>query len=174
MAGSEFLFVYGTLLAEAGHEMGAFLRALADEVGPGSIQARLYIIEEEDAEGPNSYPGAVPSPWPDDKVHGRLYKIHTPEPLFARFNDFEACAPGWPEPYEFLLRPVDVALPNGSTLRALSYLYTWDTSRANRLFERPGNPASAPTASSRPVQSAGPHDALSAIGEFGDGPTLDP
>lgn len=46
----------------------------------------------------------------------------------------------------------------------------WD----NRLFERPGNPASAPTASSRPVQSAGPHDALSAIGEFGDGPNLDP
>jgi len=45
----EYFFVYGTLLAEAGHPMSAPLAEAADEVGRGSIQARLYIIHEEDA-----------------------------------------------------------------------------------------------------------------------------
>lgn len=126
----EYFFVYGTLLAEAGHPMSAPLSEAATEVGRGSIQARLYIIHEEEAQGPNSYPGAVPSPFPEDRVHGVLYRVHSPEPMFSIFDDYEACAAGWPEPYEFLLRPIDVTLDNGQTLRAASYLYTWDTSRA--------------------------------------------
>ena len=62
----EYFFVYGTLLAEAGHPMSEPLGAAATEVGRGSIQERLYIIHEEDAQGPNSYPGAVPSPLSED------------------------------------------------------------------------------------------------------------
>lgn len=83
----EYFFVYGTLLAEAGHPMSAPLAEAADEVGRGSIQARIYIIHEEDAQGPNSYPGAVPSPFPEDQVHGVLYRVHTPEPMFSIFDD---------------------------------------------------------------------------------------
>lgn len=124
------LFVYGTLLTEAQHPMGELLLAHATQIGPGQIQARLYIIEEEDAEGINRYPGAVPSPHPDDVVHGMLYEVHAPDAVFPVFDDYEACAPGWPEPYEFLLRPVDVRLSQGGEMRAASYLYTWDTSRA--------------------------------------------
>jgi len=129
----EYLFVYGTLLARSGHPMGALLREHADEIGTGSIQARLYIIEEEDASGHNAYPGAVPSPHVTDRVHGALYQVRNAEPLFQVFNDFEACAPGWPEPYEFLLRPIDVTFQDGAILRASSYLYTWDTSRATHI-----------------------------------------
>lgn len=110
--------------------MSAPLSEAATEVGRGSIQARLYIIHEEDAQGPNSYPGAVPSPFPEDRVHGVLYCVHSPKPMFSIFDDYEACATGWPEPYEFLLRPIDVTLDNGQVIRAASYLYTWDTSRA--------------------------------------------
>lgn len=79
----EYFFVYGTLLAEAGHPMSAPLAEAADEVGRGSIQARIYIIHEEDAQGPNSYPGAVPSPFPEDQVHGVLYRVHTPNRCLA-------------------------------------------------------------------------------------------
>lgn len=129
----EYLFVYGTLLARSGHPMGALLREHADEIGTGSIQARLYIIEEADALGHNAYPGAVPSPHATDRVHGALYQVRNAEPLFQVFNDFEACAPGWPEPYEFLLRPIDVTFQDGAILRASSYLYTWDTSRATHI-----------------------------------------
>lgn len=128
-----FLFVYGTLLQGSGHPMSRHLGLHASVVSPGSIQARLYIISEVDAEGPNSYPGAVPSPHPEDRVHGDLYRVNDPESLFDRFNDFEACAPGWPEPYEFLLRPIEVTQSTGEQVWAQSYLYTWDTSRARLI-----------------------------------------
>lgn len=125
-----YLFVYGTLLGESQHPMGTLLRTHGREVGRGHIQARLYIIEEIDDQGPNSYPGAVPSPVAGDHVHGVVYEVLNPDPVFGAFDDFEACAPGWPEPYEFLLRHVDVTMTDGAVLRAQSYLYTWDTSRA--------------------------------------------
>ncbi len=134
------LFVYGTLLAQSQHEMGRLLQTHARQIAAGSIQARLYLITEEDAQGINQYPGAVPSAYPQDRVHGMLFNVLNPEVIFPAFNDFEACTPGWPEPYEFELRPIDVLLDNGETQRAASYLYTWDTSRAeliaNGRFER--------------------------------------
>ncbi len=126
------LFIYGTLLAAADHPMGRLLAANARPVGRGSIRARLYVVHEVDAQGPNSYPAAVPSPHPEDRVHGEVHAVTgDPGPLFAAFDDYEACAPGWPEPYEFLLREIDVAMADGGTLRAGCYLYTWDTSRAD-------------------------------------------
>lgn len=134
MASSPFLlFVYGTLLAEARHRMGDLLRAHGHAVGPGHIQARLYLITEEDAEGVNTYPGAVPSAFAKDRVHGLLYAVDAPEKVLPVFDDFEACTPRWPEPYEFLRRPVDVVVPDGAPVRAESYLYTWDTSRATLI-----------------------------------------
>jgi len=63
-------------------------------------------------------------------VHSVLYRVHTPEPIFSIFDDDEACTEGWPEPYEFLLRPTDMILENGQVIRAASYLYIWDTFRA--------------------------------------------
>ena len=128
--GFDKLFVYGTLLTASDHPMSALLRTGARLAGAGSIRARLYIIREIDAQGPNSYPGAVPSPHPEDHVWGEVHDVLTPGPLFSAFDEYEACTPGWPEPYEFLLRPVDVTLEDGAVVRAGSYLYTWDTSRA--------------------------------------------
>ncbi len=126
------LFIYGTLLAAADHPMGRMLAEQARLIGRGSIQARLYIVHEIDAQGPNSYPAAVPSAFADDRVYGEVHEITGPTaPLFAAFNDYEACAPGWPEPYEFMLRDIDVAMEDGTTVTAGCYLYTWDTSRAD-------------------------------------------
>lgn len=127
------LFVYGTLLAQSDHPMGRLLSAHADVVSDGTIQARLYIITEEDAQGINRYPGAVPSPFAEDVVHGVLHKVRDPEAVFPAFDDFEACAPGWPEPYEFLLRPIDVTQTDGTVIRASAYIYTWDTARAEHV-----------------------------------------
>ena len=54
------LFVYGTLKPVAEHPLGRLLLDGAYSLGTGSIQARLYLIREVDAEGDNSYPGALP------------------------------------------------------------------------------------------------------------------
>lgn len=130
----EFLFVYGTLLAASRHPMGDLLRDHAQIYGEGSINARLYLIEEEDEDGRNIFPGAVPSDHPDDNVYGVVYQINREhEKLFAAFDDFEACSPNWPQPYEFLLRSINVTMATGALISASSYLYTWDTSRATLI-----------------------------------------
>ena len=101
--------------------------------GRGSIRARLYIIDDPDAPGENSYPGALPSGNPSDRVFGELYEIHAPEIVFPKFDDSEACSPRWPEPHEFLRRTVSVTMESGEAREAVTYLYTWDVSTAERV-----------------------------------------
>ena len=66
-------------------------------------------------------------------MHGVLYRDHTPEPMYSIFDNYEAFNEGWPEPSESLLRPTDVIQGNGQVIRAASYLYTWDISRATSV-----------------------------------------
>jgi len=127
------LFVYGTLKSTANHQLGQLLRRHAELVGTGSIRARLYIIPDP-ADPTNAYPGAVPSGDPHDQVRGELYAItHDEDGLLAALDDFEHCAPGRPEPYEFVRRRVEVATDRGDLVKATSYLYTWDVSHARAV-----------------------------------------
>lgn len=129
----DLLFIYGTLKAVAEHPHGALLRRCGDLVGLGSIRARLYLIDEIDDQGPNSFPGALPSAHEDDRVHGELWHLHDPDAVFPTLDAYENCGPEWPQPNEFLLRPVDVTLENGTVERAVTYFYTWDVSRARHI-----------------------------------------
>lgn len=124
------LFVYGTLLTIADHPMGALLRQYGRMIGTGSIQARLYIIDDPDDPGQNFYPGALPAANPADRVYGEVYEITDPDAVFPAFDRYEACSPDWPEPHEFILRRVTVTLADGAVLPAVSYLYSWDVSGA--------------------------------------------
>ena len=128
-----YLFVYGTLLANANHALGALLRRHATATGAGSIRARLYIIADPD-DATNAYPGAVPSGDRDDRVHGEIYALTgDPARLLATLDEFEHCSPGRPEPYEFLRRIVPVDADGGAVIKAMTYLYTWDVSRARHV-----------------------------------------
>ncbi|KNG95601.1 gamma-glutamylcyclotransferase family protein [Pseudaestuariivita atlantica] len=129
----EALFVYGTLRASADHPMGRLLRDHARLVGRGHIRARLYVIDDPDEPGQNFYPGALPSPDPEDRVHGEVYEVVDPEAVFPAFDRYEACSPDHPEPHEFILREVPVTMEDGATLRARSYLYSWDVGDAERV-----------------------------------------
>lgn len=133
----DHLFVYGTLLTSAEHPLGRLLRDKARLVGHGSINARLYLIEDPD-DADNSYPGAVPSANPEDRVHGELYEVLDREPLLEALDSFEACSPDWPEPHEFVLRAVEVSVVEdgeGAAAQrpAMAYLYSWDVSSALRV-----------------------------------------
>ena len=132
MSRPDHLFVYGTLMTTAGHALGQLLREKSRFVVKGSICARLYMIDEPDGSD-NRYPGALPSPDPADRVYGEVYEILDPDPVFDELDKFEACAPGYPEPFEFLLREIDVATEDGGSFRAGCYLYTWDVSGAERI-----------------------------------------
>ena len=127
------LFVYGTLQRSAEHPLGDVLRTHATYIGDGSIRARLYWINDPVEPDANFFPGAVPSARSEDRVHGELYEVHAPDVLYPILDDFEATGEGHPEPYEFLLRPVDVVMATGDIVSAASYLYTWDISDAVRI-----------------------------------------
>lgn len=131
---ASLLFVYGTLLTNAGHPLAGLLRTRARMLGAGSIRARLYIIDDPDDPGNNAYPGAVPSADPRDRVHGEVHALKgdTAE-LFAILDDFEACSPRWPEPHEFLRRRMSVEMAGGDRVEATVYLYTWDVTRARHV-----------------------------------------
>ncbi len=129
------LFVYGTLTTTADHPMGALLRRHASSVGEGTIRARLYLIDDPDDPGQNAYPGALPSPDPDDRVHGELHHIHNPDAVFGPLDDFEGCSPDWPEPHEYVRRTIEVILHDGTRHDAECYLYTWDVSTARPIPE---------------------------------------
>ncbi len=131
--GGDCLFVYGTLLAVAEHPMGDLLRANGRFVGHGSIQARLYMIDDPDDPGQNYYPGAVPSGNPNDQVYGEVFVVDNPLIVFPAFDAFEACSTDWPEPHEFMLRSVKVQMDQGDTRWARSYIYTWDTTNAHHI-----------------------------------------
>lgn len=128
-----YLFVYGTLLSAADHPIGIRLRQESDMIGLGWIRARLYHIE--DPEDPSQrYPGAVPSGYDHDRVHGEVYALHDgADALIAAFDIYEACDPSRPEPHEFIRRRIPVTLEDNRVIQAISYLYTWDLSRATRV-----------------------------------------
>ncbi|MEM7068014.1 MAG: gamma-glutamylcyclotransferase family protein, partial [Pseudomonadota bacterium] len=129
----ELLFIYGTLMAVAQHPLGDLLRENGKFVGKGSIQARLYEVTETDQQGVNTYPGAVPSAFEEDRVHGEVWRVTDRKKVFPIFDRFEACTPDWPEPYEFELRKIPVVVDDNSSLIAGAYLYAWDTSRAMHI-----------------------------------------
>lgn len=132
MSESSHLFVYGTLMTIADHPLGRRLRAESRFVGHGWIRACLYRIEDPESPGVG-YPGAVPSGYDMDRVHGEVYELHDAPTLLNVFDVYEACDPSRPEPHEFQLRRVPVTMMSGGVIHAMSYLYGWDLSRATRV-----------------------------------------
>ncbi len=126
------LFVYGTLLTVAEHPMGALLRQNATLLGAGWFHGRLYLIDDPEEPG-NLYPGAVPSGYAEDTVHGEVWHLQDAATLIEAFDIYEACDASRPEPYEFLRRTIPVTRPDGSVIDAACYLYAWDTSRATPI-----------------------------------------
>jgi gamma-glutamylcyclotransferase (GGCT)/AIG2-like uncharacterized protein YtfP len=123
---SELLFVYGTLARDAGHPQHRHLAAHADYAGEGYFQGRLYRVSH--------YPGAVPSPNPEDKVFGELYSLRDAEALFALLDDYEGCGPADPPPTEFVRRKIPVYLEGGTRSDAWTYLFNRAVTGLPRIF----------------------------------------
>jgi len=112
---SEHLFVYGTLLADVEHPVGALLRVHAELIGAGTIQARLYDL--------GAYPGAILSESPEEFVHGEVYQVRQWETVIRRIDVYEGCSDKDAERQEFQRREVLVNRLDGAGMMAWSYLY---------------------------------------------------
>lgn len=116
---TEYLFVYGTLLSEAGHPMHGQLRRYCQFHGRGHMRGLLYEVA--------GYPGAIPSPQATHRVHGEVYRMIDAEVL-TLLDVYEDCAAHHPEPHLYRRRPVTVMLAQSGSLSAWTYLYNRDIS----------------------------------------------
>jgi gamma-glutamylcyclotransferase (GGCT)/AIG2-like uncharacterized protein YtfP len=112
------LFVYGSLMASAGHAMGERLRREARLLGAATIQGRLYKI--------SWYPGAVASRDPGERVHGEVYALAQPSRALAWLDRYEGIAPGTTRYAEYERVEQPVRLASGEEIAAWVYLYRGD------------------------------------------------
>jgi gamma-glutamylcyclotransferase (GGCT)/AIG2-like uncharacterized protein YtfP len=123
---SDRLFVYGTLMRGFNHPMARLLSANADFLGEASCRGRLYRVKH--------YPGLVLSDDPSDIVFGELYRLRARDDLLAEFDMYEACGEGFPEPTQYIRQTLEVALSDGSSGEAWTYLYNWPVARLQRIM----------------------------------------
>ena len=122
---SDLLFVYGTLMRGFNHPLARLLSANADFLGEASCRGRLYSVKH--------YPGLVLSDDPSDIVFGELYRLRARDDLLREFDMYEACGEGFPEPTQYIRQTLEVALADGSSGEAWTYLYNWPVARLQRI-----------------------------------------
>ena len=103
-------------------------RVLADYsvyVDDASIQAVLYEVD--------AYPCVIESTNPNDKVAGELYKILDCETLLPLLDEYEECTEYFPEPHEYIRKPLLITLAGSSHAIAWVYVYNHDVSQLQRI-----------------------------------------
>jgi gamma-glutamylcyclotransferase (GGCT)/AIG2-like uncharacterized protein YtfP len=130
----ERLFVYGTLMRDAGHALFATLSQNARYLGEATIRARMYLVD--------SYPGAVATENESSLVHGELYEIANARQVFEALDDYEGCSSACPAPTEYVRRKMPAALRDGGTHDAWVYIYNRPTAglreiASGRFLDRP-------------------------------------
>jgi len=121
----QFLFVYGSLMRGTSQDIHPLLALNAEYVCAGMLQGRLYRVDY--------YPGAVKSQDVSDRVRGELYRLHEPGDLLAHLDQYEECAPEFPEPTEYVRCKESILIDNGESVRAWVYLYNWPLTELERI-----------------------------------------
>lgn len=110
MAGTDLLFVYGSLRCGAGHDMGAWLRERATACGAATVAGRLYAV--------GWYPALVAG---EGVVHGELYRLHHSGEDLRVLDVYEEVRGRDDDEYERLLAEVRPA--SGPPVQAWVYFY---------------------------------------------------
>ncbi len=115
----DYLFVYGTLMQNGTCEERKLLDRFAEFLGYAFLQAKLFRI--------GSYPGAVPSGSPGDRVRGEVYRIRSPDPVLEKLDRYEGCGKDTQDPPLFVRKKMMVHIENGGHVPVWVYLYNRNT-----------------------------------------------
>lgn len=129
MKGSDFLFVYGTLMHEVSHEMAEFLQMHSKLYDEGYINGKLYDLGD--------YPGALLSHNPEDKVWGQIFQLDATEIVIPVLDEYEGYGPPYTSPYLFLRKKEMVTSKKKDMLQCWVYLYNGAVE--NHIFIQHGN-----------------------------------
>jgi gamma-glutamylcyclotransferase (GGCT)/AIG2-like uncharacterized protein YtfP len=111
-----YLFVYGTLREDVGHEMYHVLARNASFLGEATVVGTLYDLGQ--------YPGLVPDDGTKETVTGELYRIQEAilDHTFEILDDYEGVGPNDPMPHEYKREIIPVSLNDGRRLDAWAYV----------------------------------------------------
>ena len=112
---NDTIFVYGTLLSGAGHAMHAVLARDAALVGEGFYNGRLYRVA--------TYPGAIPSTDPADRVFGEVYRLRNVAEVLSRLDEYEGCGPTAVAPTQYVRQTEPITLTDATIIQAWIYIY---------------------------------------------------
>ena len=115
--GTDYLFVYGTLMKKSGHSMHGLLEAFARYVGEGELDGQLYDLGE--------YPGLVQTKGCQARVRGEVYRLQNLEKAFEVLDEYEGP--------EYRREKRTVRLNGGEELEAWVYLYEGPTEGAKAV-----------------------------------------
>ncbi len=116
------LFVYGTLRRDFDGQRHPFLSKGCDDLGKAYFSGKLYDL--------GSFPGVVPSNNPNDRVKGEVYRLHQPEGILARLDEYEGAVGADPL---YRRELVDVILENGKAIKAWIYIFNRDVRDFQRI-----------------------------------------
>ena len=119
------LFVYGTLRRDHGHELNQLLSRHASLLGPATLQARLYLVED--------FPGAVASGNPRDVVHGEVYVLQRPGRVLPTLDEYEECDAAHPDRGLYRREKASVVMGDGRPEHAWVYFYNKPTAGMTRI-----------------------------------------
>ncbi|MCB1308002.1 MAG: gamma-glutamylcyclotransferase [Leptospiraceae bacterium] len=135
---SEMLFVYGTLRADYEHPCHHIILTHGTHVSHAWTHGRLYLIDY--------YPGLILSRQSGERVHGELYRLDNPGPVFLMLDAYEGCGPDDASPTEYVRRMVHVfpapaqastttaELESDQPLEAWTYIYNWSVPEDRRIL----------------------------------------
>jgi gamma-glutamylcyclotransferase (GGCT)/AIG2-like uncharacterized protein YtfP len=122
---SDCIFVYGTLMSRWRHPKAIRLAAESASLGAATVCGHLYNL--------GSYPGALPSDNPGDRVHGMVLRLYRPRHSLRWLDDYEGCGKHDAEPHGFKRVITGARLMAGRDVTAWIYQYQGPLDRARRL-----------------------------------------
>lgn len=123
---TDLLFVYGTLRKGGSRQLDANFRD-AEFIGEALFNGALFVIANDSQVGP--YPGVVLCGDNGGKVVGDVFRLADPKEDLAKLDEYEECADGFPEPWEYVREVLNVTLASGSQIRAWVYLFNRPTDK---------------------------------------------
>lgn len=108
------IFVYGTLLKQAGNMMANFLKANSEYLAEGYMRGKLYKVD--------FYPGALYEPEAETLVVGEVYRLRDVPKVLEVLDTYEGYDAEKEEQSLFLRRKVEVTVGN-EVVTTWAYLY---------------------------------------------------
>jgi gamma-glutamylcyclotransferase (GGCT)/AIG2-like uncharacterized protein YtfP len=119
---SDYLFLYGTLLAEkTPDEVAGALKSLR-RIGPAEVRGRLYDFGE--------YPGAILGLSSKTVIQGQVFELPAARTILAALDRYEEFDPANKEDSLFVRTRTRAKLTNGDQVNCWVYVYNDDPGTA--------------------------------------------